>query len=101
MISAEEKQQLLFEFNQTATAYPREQTVNQLFEEQVRKNPQATAVAFGSEQLSYQQLNQQANRLARHLLAMGVSPEDLVGLYLERSIEMLVGVLGILKAGAA
>ncbi|MGK7877798.1 MAG: amino acid adenylation domain-containing protein, partial [Xenococcaceae cyanobacterium] len=71
------------------------------FEEQVEKNPDAVAVVFEKEQLTYQQLNQKANQLAHHLLSLGVGPEVLVGICVERSVEMVVGLLGILKAGGA
>ncbi|MEW6736015.1 MAG: amino acid adenylation domain-containing protein, partial [Acidobacteriota bacterium] len=75
--------------------------IHQLFEEQVQRTPDATAVVFESEQLTYQQLNARANQLAHYLSRQGVGPESLVGICLERSIEMVVALLGILKAGAA
>jgi len=97
-LSKWERQQLLFEWNDTATAYPKYKCIHQLFEEQVEKTPDATAVVFEEKQLTYEQLNQRANQLANHLQTLGVKPEVLVGIY-ERSIEMVVGLLGILKAG--
>ncbi|WP_442937032.1 amino acid adenylation domain-containing protein [Nostoc sp.] len=72
-----------------------------MFEMQVERSPQATAVVFENTQLTYQQLNQRANQLAHHLRSLGVGPEVLVGICLERSLEMIVGLLGILKAGGA
>ncbi len=77
------------------------QCIHQMFEIQVERSPQATAVVFENDQLSYEQLNQQANQLAHHLRTLGVKSEVLVGIYLERSLEMVVGLLGILKAGGA
>ncbi|MBW4428108.1 MAG: amino acid adenylation domain-containing protein [Nostoc desertorum CM1-VF14] len=101
LLKAEQKQQLLVEWNQTETEYPAIPAIHQLFEEQVRKNPQEIAVIFGDERLSYQQLNTKANQLAHHLQNLGVKPDDLVGICLDRSLEMIVGLLAILKAGAA
>ena len=75
--------------------------MHQLFEAQVERTPEAVAVGWGAEQLSYGELNQRANHLAHHLRTMGVGPEVLVGLCVERSVELLVGLLGILKAGGA
>ncbi|MDF5711727.1 MAG: amino acid adenylation domain-containing protein [Nostoc sp. S4] len=75
--------------------------IHQMFEIQVERSPQAIAVVFENTQLSYQQLNQRANQLAHYLRTLGVKPEVLVGIYLERSLEMVVGLLGILKAGGA
>ncbi|MEH1872395.1 non-ribosomal peptide synthetase [Nostoc sp.] len=75
--------------------------IHEMFEMQVERSPQAIAVVFEDIQLTYQQLNQRANQLAHHLRTLGVGPEVLVGICLERSLEMIVGVLGILKAGGA
>ena len=96
-----ERRQVLVEWNETQTEYPRGKTVHGLFEEQVERAPQAVAVVFGQEGLSYWELNERANRLARYLSKLGVGPEVLVGLCVERSLEMVVGLLGILKAGGA
>ncbi|MEM1391734.1 MAG: amino acid adenylation domain-containing protein [Cyanobacteria bacterium P01_H01_bin.150] len=101
LLSESERNQLLVEWNHTATDYPKDKCIYQLFEEQVEKTPDAVAVVFGDKQLTYQQLNQKANQLAHHLHTLGVKPEVLVGICIERSIEMLVGLLGILKAGGA
>ncbi|WP_460427462.1 AMP-binding protein, partial [Azotobacter armeniacus] len=81
--------------------YPDAEPVHRLFERQVQKQPQATALVFGDEALSYAELNRRANRLAHRLIALGVAPETKVGIALERSVEMVVGLLGILKAGGA
>ena len=75
--------------------------LHQLFEAQVKKTPEAVALKFVGQQLTYRELNQQANQLAHHLQTLGVKPETKVGIYLERSLEMIVGILGILKAGGA
>ena len=96
-----ERRQVLVEWNETEREYPREATVHGLFEEQVERTPEAVAVVFGGERLTYRQLNERANRLAGYLKKRGVGPEVLVGLCVERSLEMVVGLLGILKAGGA
>ncbi|NMG07610.1 non-ribosomal peptide synthetase [Brasilonema sp. UFV-L1] len=101
LLSEAERHQLLVEWNDTASVYPTDKCIHQLFEEQVERTPDAVAVVFENQQLSYVQLNQRANQLAHHLLSLGVGPEVLVGVCVERSIEMVVGLLGILKAGGA
>ncbi|HTO75944.1 MAG TPA: amino acid adenylation domain-containing protein, partial [Thermoanaerobaculia bacterium] len=101
LLTARERHQILVEWNQTQTPYPREMTVHRLFEEQARERPEAIAVQMEEQLLTYGQLNERANRLAWHLIERGVGPETLVGLCVERSPEMVVGLLGILKAGAA
>ncbi|TWH51491.1 non-ribosomal peptide synthetase, partial [Dulcicalothrix desertica] len=101
ILSQAELHQLLVEWNHTATAYPQDKCIHELFEQQVEKTPSSVAVVFGDEQLTYKQLNTRANQLAHHLQTLGVKPEVLVGICVERSIEMVVGLLGILKAGGA
>jgi len=101
LLSVEEKQRLLVEFNQTQVAYPQNQCIHHLFEAQVERTPDAIAVVFEDQHLSYAALNQKANQLAHHLQTLGVKPEVLVGLCIERSCEMIIGLLGILKAGGA
>ncbi len=101
LLSEAERHQLLREWNDTATEYPSDKCIHQLFEEQVEKTPLSVAVVFEKEQLTYQQLNQRANQLAHHLKSLGVEPEVLVGICVERSVEMVVVLLGILKAGGA
>ena len=101
IVPAAERHQVLVEFNATKAPYPSEQLVHQLFEEQVVRNPQATAVVYEDEELSYAELNARANQLAHHLIGLGVGPDDRVAICVERSLEMVVGLLGILKAGGA
>ena len=96
-----EQQQLLVDWNNTKKQYPLDKCIHQLFEEQVIKTPDAIAVEFEAEKLTYQELNQRANQLAHYLQELGVNPEVLVGISVERSPLMLIGLLGILKAGGA
>jgi amino acid adenylation domain-containing protein len=96
-----ERHQILVEWNDTQTDYPSDKCIHHLFEEQVERYPDNIAVVFSNEQLTYRELNQRANQLAHHLQTLGVGPEVLVGLCVERSLEMVVGLLGILKAGGA
>jgi amino acid adenylation domain-containing protein len=100
LLTETESQQLIA-WNNTATDYPVDQCIHQLFEAQVEKTPDAVAVVFQAQQLTYRELNNQANQLAHHLQALGVKPEVLVGICLERCLEMVIGLLGILKAGGA
>ena len=95
------ERQLLSEWNDTQRDYVGHQCLHELFEERVERTPNAIAVTYDDEQLSYDELNRRSNQLARHLRKLGVGPEVLVGICVERSIEMIVGLLGILKAGAA
>jgi amino acid adenylation domain-containing protein len=101
LLSASERQQVLLHWNQTEREFPQDICLHQLFEAQVERTPDATALIFEDQQLNYQQLNERANQLAHYLQEMGVGPEVLVGLCMERSVEMVVGLLGILKAGGA
>lgn len=101
IIGDREKQQLLIEFNHTQTAYPKDKFIHHLFEAQVERTPNNIAVVFENQKLTYAELNARANQLAHYLQKLGVKPEVLVGLYLERSLEMLVAILAILKAGGA
>ncbi len=96
-----ERQRILVDWNDTAQAYPRDACVHRLFEWQAAHRPEATALVFGEVRLSYGELNARANRLAHHLMALGVKPDDRVAICVERSVEMVVGLLGILKAGGA
>ncbi|MGL4961247.1 MAG: AMP-binding protein, partial [Inquilinus sp.] len=100
LLEPEERQRLLVEWNDTARPVP-ESTLPALFEAQAARTPDAAALVFEEEALSYADLNARANRLAHRLIALGAGPETLVGLCLERSVEMVVGLLAILKAGAA
>ncbi len=101
VLPEKERKQLLYEWNATEVKYPRERCIHQLFEEQVDKSPEATAVVYADECLSYGELNAQANRLAHHLIGLGVKPDDRVAICVERSLEMVIGLLAILKAGGA
>ncbi|HSX91436.1 MAG TPA: amino acid adenylation domain-containing protein [Hydrogenophaga sp.] len=101
MLSEPQQRQLLIDWNATAVDYPREQTVHGLFEAQVARTPQAVAVRFDEQSLSYAELNARANRLAHHLRALGAGAGSLVGVWMERGLDMVVAILGILKAGAA
>ncbi|MGB8690927.1 MAG: amino acid adenylation domain-containing protein [Microcoleus sp.] len=101
LLSETERDQLLVEWNKTQTAYPKDKCIHQLFEEQVKLTPNAIAVVFAEQQLTYFELNQKANQVARHLQSLGVKAESLVGICVERSLEMVIGVLGTLKAGGA
>jgi amino acid adenylation domain-containing protein len=96
-----ELQEMLESFNPTHRPYPQQKLVHQLFEEQAARTPNALAVTDETQSLSYVQLNTRANQLARWLRAKGVGPDVLVGLCVERSVEMVVGLFGILKAGGA
>jgi amino acid adenylation domain-containing protein len=101
ILSAEEREQILIEWNHTRTDNPREKCIHQLFEEQVEQTPEAIAVVYEGKLLTYSELNRCANQLAHYLRGLGVGPEMLVGICVERSIEMLIGLLGTLKAGGA
>src|SRR5260370_19984325 len=94
-----ERKQLLVEWNDTRADYPKAKCLHQLFEDQVQRAPEAVAVAFADEQLTYRELNQRADGLAAELRALGVGPDVRVALCVQRVLEMMVGLLGILKAG--
>ncbi|MEA5505985.1 amino acid adenylation domain-containing protein [Halotia wernerae UHCC 0503] len=96
-----ELQQLLVNFNRTQTDYPKNKCIHQLFEEQVNRTPDNIAVVYKNQQLTYSELNTRANQLAHYLQQLGVKPEVPVGICVERSLEMVIGLLGILKAGGA
>src|SRR5262249_22285220 len=100
LLSAQEPQQVLARWKQTAAAIPH-RCVHELFEEQVEKRPDAVAVTFQGQALTYAELNRRANRLAHSLRGRGVGPETTVALGVERSPEMVIGILGVLKAGGA
>nr|WP_319939565.1 AMP-binding protein [Xenorhabdus sp. psl] len=96
-----EQQQLLVNFNATQANFPKNIAVHQQVEAQVVQHPDAPAVEFGGQSLSYDELNQRANRLAHHLISLGVRSDDRVAICVERNLEMIVGLLAILKAGGA
>jgi aspartate racemase len=101
LLTEAEKHQLLVEWNDTARDYPKDKCLHQLFEEQAERTPDAVAVIFRNQELTYQELNRRANQVAHYLRRLGVEPDTLVGICVERSLEMVVGLLGILKAGGA
>ncbi|AVF26547.1 non-ribosomal peptide synthase/polyketide synthase [Paenibacillus larvae] len=101
LITRQEKVQMIEVFHAAEIQYPYKKTIHQLFEEQTARTPDRTAVVFEGEQLTYGELNKRANRLARTLRGEGVEAGQIVGIMVERSLEMIVGILGILKAGAA
>ncbi len=101
MLTTSERRQLLSEWNETEVEYGEERCIHELYQEQVRRTPEAIAVVCGDEQMSYRELNERANQLGNYLRKRGVGPEVRVGICLERSMEMVVGLLGILKAGGA
>src|SRR5882724_7753401 len=101
ILSVEERHQLLHEWNDTEAEYPRDKCVHELFEEQVKRTPEAVAVVFEDANLTYGELNRRANQLAHYLRGLGVKPDERVGICVERGLEMVVGLLAILKAGGA
>ena len=102
MIPENEKKKIINEFNNTTVEYPRDKIIIAIFNERVKSMPDKTAVIFGSQSLTYQDLNKKANQLANFLnTEQGVQPDSLVGILMERSIELIEGILGILKAGGA
>lgn len=96
-----ERHQLLVDWNSTVADYPKESCIHELFEAQVERTPNAIAIDFEGKQLSYRELNARANQLAHYLHGLNVGPEKLVGICVERSLEMVIGLLGTLKAGGA
>ncbi|MBE3560030.1 MAG: amino acid adenylation domain-containing protein [Ktedonobacteraceae bacterium] len=101
MLTEQERQQILIEWNNTQSEFPDNTCVHRLFEAQVERTPDAVAVVFGCDQLTYDELNRRANRVAHALQTLGVGPDTLVGVHMERSIEMVVALLAVLKAGGA
>jgi surfactin family lipopeptide synthetase A len=101
LISHAERQQLLVDWNDTHAGYPEDKCIHQIFEKQVERTPNAIAVQFEDTKLTYRELNDRSNQLANYLQTLGVKPEVLVGICVERSLEMIISLLGILKAGGA
>jgi amino acid adenylation domain-containing protein len=101
LLTDKERHQLLVEWNSTTTDYPHDYCLHQLFEAQVAQTPDRDAVVFAGQSLTYRELNAKANQLAHYLRRSGVGPETLVGIYVERSLDMLIALLGVLKAGGA
>ena len=101
VVSEGDRRPLPVDFNDTAIDYALEESLPRLFEAQAARAPDAEAVLFEEHSLTYRELNHRANRLAHRLRALGVGPETLVGICMERSLELVIGLLGILKAGGA
>ena len=101
VLTEDERRQILFEWNGTSADYSEGICVHQLFEAQAERTPEAIAAVYEDSRFTYHELNERANRLANHLRDIGVGSEALCGIYMERSMEMLVAMLGILKAGGA
>ena len=99
LLGRAEREQILVGWNDTGRRYPQDLCIHELFERQVENKPAAIAIVHEDQQLSYAELNARANKLAHHLRGLGVGPETLVGIYAERSVEMVAGLLAILKAG--
>src|SRR5690606_13482583 len=101
LLTDAEYQQMITEWNATETDYPADVCIHHLFEAQAQKTPDAVAVVFEDQHITYADLNSAANQLGRYLQSLGVGPDVRVGIYMERSIDLMVGLLGILKAGGA
>ena len=99
LLSDEEKNYLLYEFNKTRVEYPQERTIFELFEDQVERTPEKIAIECNGNEITYYELNMKANQLARYLIQIGIKQESIVGILTSRSIETIVGILGIIKAG--
>ncbi len=101
LLSEAEKYELLFVWNDTEKIAPRSKSFPELFEEQVERTPEHIAIAYGAQQLTYREVDRRVKKLARHLQRLGAAPEAFVALYLDRSLEMVIGLLATMKAGAA
>src|SRR5207249_9101969 len=101
LLTEAEKHQLTVKWNQSKRDYPKDKRLHQLFEQQSERSPEAVAVVFEDQQLTYQELNNRSNQVAHYLRKLGVGPNVFVGICLERSLEMVVALLGVLKAGGA
>ncbi|EPX59032.1 Long-chain-fatty-acid--CoA ligase [Cystobacter fuscus DSM 2262] len=101
LMSADEQRRLLIDWNDTRTSYPEDKCFHELFEAQAARTPDAIAVEYMDQRLDYRELNQRANRIAHQLIGLGIGPESLVGVCVHRSLELMVALLGVLKAGAA
>jgi amino acid adenylation domain-containing protein len=101
LLSAAEQQQILVEWNQTEAPYPRDACLHELFQAQVARTPDAIALMYADQSLSYRELNYRANQVAHHLQRLCVGPETMIGVCIERSVEMVVALLGVLKSGGA
>lgn len=101
LLTAAERELILAEWNKTSVDHPLDKCVHEIFEARVAQHPSAVAVIYGDTQLTYRELNEQANQLAHYLIEVGVGPEDLVGVFVERSLDVVVAMLAIFKAGGA
>ena len=100
IVPKDEKNKILYEFNNTKLDYPKNKIITELFEEQVEKQPDKTAVVFGKESISYKELNEKSNQIANYLRKTGVKPNDIIGVMLPRSIELIHTLIGVIKSGA-
>lgn len=100
IVTPDEKKKILYDFNNTSADYPRDKTITQLFEEQVEKTPDNIAVVFENQKLTYRELNEKANSLACYLRENGIERNNIVGIMVKRSLEMIISILAVLKAGA-
>ncbi|KAA3647729.1 MAG: amino acid adenylation domain-containing protein [Chloroflexi bacterium] len=101
ILSELERDKLLLQWNDTPVEYPKDETLQSLFEAQVERSPDAAALRYQDKTLTYSELNERANQLAHHLKGLGVGPETMVGLFMERSLEMVIAIYGVIKAGGA
>ena len=101
LLTEAERKQILVDWNETSLSVPHDKLLSDLVEDQARRVPDSVAVVFGGRQLTYRELNERANQLAHHLQKLGVGPDSLVAVCVERSLDMVVGLLGVLKAGGA
>jgi len=101
ILSEEERKKVIVDFNNTHVPIKTQKTINEMFEDQVKKDPNAIAVVFNDVSLTYKELNEKANKVANYLRKKGVGPDSIVGIMIERSLEMIVGVIGIIKSGGA
>jgi len=100
MLTEKEKNKILYEFNNTKTDYPKDKTILQLFEEQVEKSPNNIAVIFENQKLTYKELNEKSNNIANYLIKEGTKPNDIIAILLPRSLDLIISIWGVLKAGA-
>lgn len=100
IVTPEEKHKILYDFNNTKVDYPKDKTIVDLFEEQVEKTPDNIAVVFENQKLTYKELNEKANQLARYLIENKISNQDVVAIFLDKSLEIVISILAILKVGA-
>src|SRR5262249_45695889 len=101
LLKEAERRQILVEWNGTQRDYPRDKCVHELFEEQEQRTPDAVAVICGDRQVTYRELNDRANRLASYLASLSVGPGAVAGVFLERSLDLITSLIGVLKTGAA